>query len=93
MNKPFFFERADTCPICKSEKSIEAFNNYNKPINLSYHIDNNDDLKGKYIYYLKCNKCKNIFFPIWYDNLPYAATDSSIETYLKMFKIYKNVDP
>lgn len=93
--KPFYFDRADTCPKCKCKRSIEAYTNYNTPIHLTLYLDknNDDDLKTKYIHYMKCRNCGTEFYPEWHNNIPYAVIDSNLDLFLDTFDLYKNVDP
>lgn len=86
MNKPFTYERADTCPICKSERSIEAYTHNDKPVRLSLAIDRNISVKNKDIEYLKCNKCKSEFFPKWVNEYPIPMTDKSFELFMAGYK-------
>ena len=86
MNKPFTYERADTCPICKSERSIEAYTHNDKPAKLSLAIDRNISVKNKDIEYLKCNKCKSEFFPKWVNEYPIPMTDKSFELFMAGYK-------
>lgn len=75
MIKPFYYEREDTCPICKSERSIEAYTYTDKPLNMSLAIDRKVSLKNKGIAYLKCKNCKEQFFPKWISDIPIPMID------------------
>lgn len=86
MIKPFEYERADICPICKSERSIEAYTYNDKPIRLSLAIDRSISVKNKDIEYLKCNKCKREFFPKWVFDYPIPMTDKSFELFMAGYK-------
>ena len=95
MNKPFIFERADTCPLCKSERSIEAYNKYDKPMRLSNRIDCNqtEELRSMTIKYMRCSRCREVFFPTWHGQTPYACIDNTLEDFMSSFSAYKKVDP
>ena len=86
MIRPFIYERADTCPVCKSERSIEAYTYNDKPIRFSLAIDRNISVKNKDIRYLKCNKCKAEFFPNWIFRYPIPMTDNSFELFMAGYK-------
>ena len=86
MIRPFIYERADTCPVCKSERSIEAYTYNNKPIRFSLAIDRNISVKNKDIRYLKCNKCKAEFIPNWIFRYPIPMTDNSFELFMAGYK-------
>lgn len=92
--KPINFIRADTCPHCGAERSVEAKTNYGNSIDLSYHIDTGDtNLRNKFIYNLHCKKCGKYFFPIWIGNIPYPSIQRDEDRFLDNYKKYKDVDP
>ena len=84
MIKPFYYEREDTCPICKSERSIEAYTYTDKPLNMSLAIDRKVSLKNKGIACLKCKNCKEQFFPKWISDIPIPMMD--IEYFMNGYK-------
>ena len=75
MIKPFTYDREDTCPQCKSERSIEAYDYNGNPLKLSLSIDRGVPIKQKNISYLKCKNCKAEFFPNWVTEYPTPMTD------------------
>lgn len=95
MEKPITFERADTCPLCRAERCVEAYNKYNAPMRLSNRIDCNqtEELRMMSVQYLKCSKCHKVFFPVWHGDTPYACLDSALEDFMSSFSAYKKVDP
>lgn len=82
MIKPFEYEREDTCPICGSERSIEAYTYNDNPIRLSLAIDKGVSVHNKNIKYLKCKACKKEFFPKWVSEYPSPMTDVSFEFFM-----------
>ena len=94
MEKPFRFEDPDKCPVCKSEHSIEAFNNRGKRIYFTTCLVSGEtDFRKKNIQVLECNHCRKSFFPEWHNNIPYPGIDGNIDIFLDNFKFYKSVDP
>ena len=73
--RPFSYDRADTCPLCRENRSVEAYTVNDKPVQLSLSIDRNRELTGLGIKYLKCRSCKSEFFPMWLHNHPYPMID------------------
>ncbi len=93
--KPISFIRADTCPLCGAERSVEARTNFNHSISLTRYIDSNstEDLRSRFIYQLRCTRCGHQFFPIWIGNMPYPSVDNDENVFLNNYKQYKTVDP
>lgn len=93
--KPISFIRADTCPVCDSKRSVDAYTNFDKPVGLTKYLDtkSSEDLKKRFIYYMECSKCHKRFFPIWIGNIPYASVDRDIDLFLSIYSQYKTVDP
>lgn len=78
--KPFSYDREDTCPECRTERAIEAYDHNNNQLKLSLSIDNNVPIKN--VSYLKCKKCKKEFFPNWITDYPTPMTDQSFELFM-----------
>lgn len=59
--------RADRCPICNSDRTLELYDMNNRPIRLSAMIDFNrlDNLEGRKLSHFRCIKCKNTFDLDW----------------------------
>lgn len=86
MIRPIEYEREDTCPICKSKRSIEAYTTYDKPIDLTLAIDVGRDISSMGIKYLKCRKCKRKFLPNWITAYPMPTTEQNMEEFLNGYK-------
>lgn len=84
--KPFDYDRADTCPNCKAERSIEGFTFNDKPIRLSLAIDQKRDISNMGIRYLRCSKCRMEFFPKWLNGYPTPMVDSNYIDFLNGYK-------
>lgn len=94
MERVFKFEEPDTCPICKTEHSISAYDINNKNIHFTLCLSSGEkDFRPKNIQKLYCNHCRQSFFPEWHDNIPYAGIDKNIDIFLDNFEYYKSVDP
>ena len=92
MIKPFEFDREDTCPSCKSHRSLEAYDyNYN-PLRLTLAIDTNRSIKYKNIKYLRCKRCGKEFFPKWNTEYPTPMSKDSFELFMNGYK-YSGRDP
>ena len=81
--KPFRIERVDTCPKCGAKRSIEGYTKYDKPIKLSLRIDRDMEFEGN-IYYLKCSRCGQEYFPKWLplSKFPFPMHDSDYENFM-----------
>lgn len=89
MEKVFKFDRADTCPICKSERSIEAYMRNGNPVHLSLAIDRHKDISTLDITYMKCKNCGMEFFPAWLecmDGYPTPMLDTMITQFMNSYK-------
>lgn len=84
--KPIIHDREDTCPVCHSKRSIEAYSRIDKPIRLSLCIDRNLDVSVMDIKYLKCTNCKRQFKPMWLTKYPTPMLDSNYEMFLSGYK-------
>lgn len=84
--KIFKFDRADICPICRSERSIEAYLRNGKEVHLSLAIDMNKDISSYDITYLKCKSCGREFFPAWLNGYPTPMTDAMINHFMASYK-------
>ena len=73
--RPFSYDRADTCPLCGENRSVEAYTVNDKPVQLTLSIDRKRELTGLGIKYLKCRSCKSEFFPMWLHGCPYPMID------------------
>lgn len=84
--KPFRIERPDTCPNCKSQRSLEAYTKYDRPIKLSLRIDRDNQFDGN-IYYMKCSKCGYEYFPKWLSlsKFPFPMHDSDYENFMNSY--------
>src|SRR5699024_9515943 len=79
MEKIFSFDRADTCPTCKSKRSIEAYTRNGKEVHLSLAIDLNKDISHLDITCMKYkNSCNDIFIAVIYFIGKYPTTMTSV---------------
>ena len=84
--KVFRFDRADTCPSCKSERSIEAYTRSGYPVHLTLAIDHDVDISNKDILYLRCKNCHKEYFPSWtLGKYPTPMTDIMIDNFMNQF--------
>ena len=90
MIKPFTFDREDTCPSCKSERSIEAYDYNDRSLRLTLSIDTNRSIKYRNIKYLKCRKCGKRFFPKWNTEYPTPMSEDSFELFMNGYKYSSN---
>lgn len=75
MKKIFRIIRADRCMECNSDRSIELFDIYDKPVNYSYlldllernNIDINEKLNNRQLSYMQCRKCGKVYCIDWRD--------------------------
>ena len=70
-------ERSDDCIYCKAKRSVEMYNDYNRPINYSTLLDNNTNMLALKIKYAKCNNCgrqSNIFWDHTQTPIPLYTT-------------------
>lgn len=89
MEKIFSFDRADTCPTCKSKRSIEAYTRNGKEVHLSLAIDLNKDISNLDITYMKCKNCGNEFFPAVIDCIgkyPTPMTSMMFDQFMNSYK-------
>lgn len=86
-NRPFDYDREDTCPICKSKRSIEAYDYNDNPLHLSLAIDRKANIKNRNVSYLKCSKCKKEFFPKWTTEYPTPMTSRSFDLFMSGYKV------
>lgn len=86
MKKILQYDRADTCPACRSERSIEAYMRNGNPVLLSLSIDRGKDISTYDITYLKCKNCKKEFFPKWIDGYPTPMVDSDYDDFMNTYK-------
>lgn len=69
------FKRHDNCINCNSDRSIELYDVYNKPVNYSYFLDNIsridiDCFNKRELSYMKCKKCGKIYNINWVNGIP-----------------------
>lgn len=74
-DKCLVFIREDTCPVCKSERTLEIYNQYNKPCYYSTYLDkrHNGSLdlfepRVGYVSYIRCDRCRTKFIIEWVEN-------------------------
>ena len=73
MKKIFSIIRPDKCMECNTERSIEIFDVFDKPINYSYlldlleskNIDVNERLNNRQLSYMQCRRCGKIYCIDW----------------------------
>jgi len=79
MQKMIEFKRPDYCIHCETERAIEGYDKFGKPINYTYLIDQkqlgkevSDKLDRREVTFMKCRKCNHEFFIDWRtkDNIP-----------------------
>ncbi len=86
MNKPFVYERADTCPNCHCERSLEAYLINGDPARLTIAIDRGVDMSKTKVAYLKCKHCRSEFFPNWmHKTVPYPMTPSNYQDFINSY--------
>lgn len=85
MEKIFNFDRADTCPICKSKRSIEAYMRNGKQVHLSLAIDKNKDISNLDIIYMKCKNCGYEFFPAIIGKYPTPMTTTMFNQFMSSY--------
>lgn len=74
--KPFILERDDYCTNCRTQKTIELYNIYDKPMRYSNLLSfanniNLDSVLDKTVLsYMKCKKCGKIYKICWKDHKP-----------------------
>lgn len=91
---PITFLREDYCIVCNSNRSIECYDVFNRPINFSRIIDiyNNKKIFNeqniKDIYSMKCKKCNTSFTIDWFGNraIPRPSTINHINEFMNIFK-------
>ena len=86
MIRPIQYDRQDTCPLCKSERSIEGYTVYNKPVHLSLAIDKRKDVRDRQILFLKCTKCNTEFFPRWINGYPTPMVESNFIDFINGYR-------
>ena len=85
MINPISFERKDTCVYCKSKRSVELYDNFNRPLNYTLLLDSLKSnpnrreeilskLDNKVLGYMKCRKCNHLYDIRWNKNFPYPLT-------------------
>ena len=91
MKKIFSIIRADKCMECNTERSIEIFDIFDKPINYSYlldlldtkDIDINEKINNRQLSYMQCRRCGKVYCIDW-RNRKYPVPVRSF-WYLEMF--------
>ena len=73
--KVISFKRQDHCIECHSDRSIEIYDEYDKPINYSYYLDTIDKRKSdtfdrRPLCYMKCRKCWVEYQITWENKIP-----------------------
>ncbi len=93
------FARMDDCSCCNTQKSIECYDIYDKPINYTYFLDRYEKdkevltkLNNRVLAYMQCRNCHNKFVIYWDQNreipIPMNTHISAI-FFDKFIKIYK----
>jgi hypothetical protein len=72
--------------MCRSTRSVEAYNNYNKPLKLTHAIDTDNDDGFRYISYMKCRKCGREFYPMWIGKFPAPMIKSNLTEFMNFFE-------
>lgn len=78
MIKIFSKIRPDKCMECNTERSIEIFDIFNKPINFSYlidlteskNIDINEKFNNRQLSYMQCRRCGKVYCIDWRNDIP-----------------------
>lgn len=62
-----FYDREDTCPICKRKRALEIYDKNNKPGYFTMILDRNilERFHSKQFYYMKCTACGEEFRIDW----------------------------
>lgn len=62
--KPLLFnilQRDDYCYNCSSERAIEMYDVFGKPIGYSHILDNNESIMDMRLKFAKCSRCGKIY--------------------------------
>lgn len=91
--RPMTFQRLDTCPVCRKEKAIDAYNSFKKGMGYSSAIDLNIDMEkwGIDISYFRCHACGRTFFPRWQDGKVMPMEDLNQEDFMKLYMYNKKM--
>lgn len=73
MIKIFSKIRADKCMECNSDRSIEMFDVFDRPVNYSYlldlletkNIDVNEKFNNRQLSYMQCRRCGKVYCIDW----------------------------
>lgn len=94
MITPIEYSRYDTCLFCNSERSVDIYNNFNRPIHLSILIDRNeiDRVKSmQNLRYMKCSKCGKITKINYLNGVIQQLDDSKMnKLFMNGFKSFHN---
>jgi len=74
-NNPINIKREDHCIYCHSDRVVELYDAYNKPVNYSYFLDNQDKIgvstfDKREMSYFKCRKCGQSYNIEWHNGKP-----------------------
>ena len=66
-NNAFNHLRADRCPICNIDRTLELYDMDGRPVRITAMIDYNrlDNLNGRKLSHFRCIKCKSEFDLDW----------------------------
>ena len=94
MINPLEYTRYDTWIFCGSERSIEIYNNFNRPIHFSILIDRGeiDNIKSlQNLRYMKCSKCGKITKINYLNGIVQQLDDHNIDKlFMNGFKSFHN---
>lgn len=86
----FTIIRADTCPHCGAERSVDFFDKNNNPTRLTYILDNNllSRLDEKELSYARCRRCKMEFMLNWIVDrtYPYPADIFDLDEFMRNYR-------
>lgn len=91
-SKPFEFGRPDICPYCNSNRALEVYNRFDKPMNYSFILDRKQNPSEKLIdiEYIKCKKCYKKFFPRWEGDILYPNEEMNEHDFMAYYKANKD---
>ena len=88
------FKQQDHCVSCNTDRVMELYDAYNKPISYSYFLDNIKTVDmgifdKRELSYFKCKKCGMLYPITWENTIPEPLINKNI-LYIFMNNIFKN---
>lgn len=86
MIRGVIYDREDTCPECRRQRSLELYDKNDRPAWFTLILDRNeiDKLYSRQLYYFKCKQCGKEFRIDWgQDNrIPIPLLGNKLESFL-----------